>query len=316
METTLIHNPRAGRAHSEKALVSALGAIGWRVRRSVHKADFDASCCRGSDVVVVAGGDGTVAHVARALADTGMAMAIIPMGTANNVARSLGLGVDAAAAIRALEDVVERRIDLGSVRGAAPIGGFFIEGVSVGAFAEVVAAAATKKKVKRLHDALDLMADQLDEYVPHRFEVEIDGHDYSDAFVLAAVMNMRSLGPAVNLAPEAKCDDGLLDVVLVRPEWRPSLVTHLRRAAEEGDLVLPSFETVTATHVHLRADGRCGHVDDRSGTLAGPLDVDVAAGALTLMAPSPSSSSRRPTPGTRGRGERAGALPHRAHRSA
>lgn len=289
MRATLIYNPRAGTALSRNDLVSELGNIGWTVQRSMEKGDFDSSCCRGSDVVVVAGGDGTFASVARTLAGSGMPMAFIPMGTANNVARSLGIGVDPTLALKGLEDVVERHIDLGNARGGASFDGLFTEGLSVGIFADVLAEKVEGKKSKRLRKALRVIADELESYSPRRFEIEIEGCDYSDQFVLAAVMNVRSLGPAVNLAPEAKCDDGRLDVVLVRPEAKASLLSHLRRAAEEGDIVLPSFETVAATRVLLAPHGHQVQIDDRSSAHQGRLDVEVAAGVLTLLAPAVSA---------------------------
>jgi diacylglycerol kinase (ATP) len=287
VRATLIHNRRAGTAQSENELVSALDALGWKVHRSVSKGDFDPSTSRGSDVIVVAGGDGTVAAVARQLAGTEVPMAIIPMGTANNIARSLGLGVDAAVALCGLDDVVERRVDLGVVRGPVPLDDMFIEAVSVGLFADVMAN-ASRMGVKRLPEALGFIANHLDVYAPRRLELTIEGRDYSGYFVLVAVMNARSLGPALNLAPQARCDDGILDVVLVRPDVKPALVAHLRRAAEGGDIELPAFETVRASRVSMKTDGGRVHVDDRSSELRGNVDVDVSAAALRLLVPAQS----------------------------
>ncbi len=242
----------------------------------------DCICC-GAEVVVVAGGDGTVGKVAKRLAGTGVPMAVVPMGTANNVARSLGLGVEACSAVLALKRAAERRIDLGVVTGPRRKD-YFLEGFGVGVFAYVMGEKVNRGD-KKLRRALALIADELEEYEPRRFELDVDGSDCSGKYVLAAVMNMRSFGPALALAPEARCDDGELDVVLVRPETKQALVTHLRRAATEGDIALPAFETIRARRVHVGASGRWAHIDDEARQLDGDVSIEVAAGAVRVLAP-------------------------------
>jgi diacylglycerol kinase (ATP) len=131
-----------------------------------------------------------------------------------------------------------------------------------------------------------LLADELDEYAARHLHVEIDGCDVSGAYVLAAVMNAQSLGPALGIAPQAKVDDGELDVVLVPPAAKEALVVNLRRAARAGDLALPALDTARARHVRLRADGRWIHIDDAPRELNGCATIDVASGAVRLLAPS------------------------------
>ncbi len=291
MRATLVYNPKSGEAASEDELLEQLEGIGWQVDRCLAKKELDDCVCHGADVVVVAGGDGTISKVAKRLAGTSIPLAIVPMGTANNVARSLGLGVEPTTAVRALRRATGRPIDLGVVRNRRRRD-YFLEGFGVGVFAYVMGEKAGKSD-KKLRKALALIADELDEYEARHFELEVDGVDHSGKYVLAAVMNARSFGPALALAPDAKCDDGELDVVLVRPEARAALVTHLRRAAQEGDIALPTFETIRAERVRLRADGRWAHIDDVARQLEGDVIVEVAAGALQVLAPpqSPTRSS-------------------------
>ena len=124
----------------------------------------------------------------------------------------------------------------------------FIEGFGVGAFAYVMAERATKKH-KKLRRALGLLAKRSSRSTSHiarrsRWTAEISSGDY----ILVSVLNLGSLGPALRLAPHAQFDDGELDLVLIRPEHRASLIAHLRRAALEGDIALPNFEiTVSRT---------------------------------------------------------------------
>jgi diacylglycerol kinase family enzyme len=288
MRATLIYNERSGSAASEDDVLADLSDIGWKVDRCLSKKQLDDCLCHGAEVVVVAGGDGTIAKVAKRLAGTEVPMAIVPMGTANNVARSLGIGVDPALAVLGLSHPVERAVDLGVVQTKRArdllFKEYFLEGFGLGVFAHVVAEKATKKD-KKLRKAVHLIANELDDYAPRHFELEVDGRDFSGPYVLLAVMNARSLGPALGVAPDARCDDGELDVVLVRPEAKGALVSHLRRAAVEGDIALPTFETARATQVRVVADGRWAHIDDVARQLEGEVNVEVAKGAVKVLAP-------------------------------
>jgi diacylglycerol kinase family enzyme len=293
MRATLLYNAKSGTAASEERILGALTALGWKVERSICKAQLDDCLCHGADVIVVAGGDGTIARVAKRLAGTDIPMAIVPMGTANNVARSLGIGVDVDDALQGLAHAVERRIDLGMVQSERSSGrGYFLEGFGVGIFAHVVGQVASKKD-KKLRRALNLIADELGDFTPRHVELEVDGRDLSGTYVLAAVMNAMSLGPTLGVAPRARCDDGELDVVVVPPEGKAALVAYLRRAAatDEGEretaVALPYLESSRAQHVRLRADGGWAHIDDSAVELAGYLTIDVAPGAVRLLAPTP-----------------------------
>jgi diacylglycerol kinase family enzyme len=290
MRVSLVFNEKAGTAASHDAVMAGLAEIGWHVGEVISPKEIDTIPRKGANAVVAAGGDGTIAKVAKHLAGTERPIAIIPMGTANNVARSLGLGVDPIAAVRGLANPVERWIDLG-IAHAGSEEELFIEGFGIGVFADIMAERASRKD-KKLRKALRMIADELEAYEPQRFEVIVGGRDVSGPYVLAAVMNGRSLGPALMLAPEAMPDDGELDVVLVGPRAKDGLVAHLRRALEDGDIVLPAFETMRATEVRIRADGQWAHVDDASKTLDGHVALKVLAGAVRLLAPSPAPVER------------------------
>ncbi len=284
MRATLLHNPKSGSAPENDALVSAFAEIGWDVHQCVHKKLLE-DCLDDDpgDAVIVAGGDGTVGKVAKRLAGTDIPMVVLPTGTANNIARSLGIGVDCNAVISGLAKYVERTIDLGSLHSRDGDEGF-LEGFGIGVFAYVVGERATKKH-KKLQRGLELIADTLASYEPKPVMLEVDGKDLSGDYLLVAAMNVRSFGPALGFAPHARMDDGLLDVVVVRPEAKEMLVAHLRRAAAEGDLALPHFETHAGKSIRLRADGRWAHCDDDPRELEGEVQIGIREGALRVLVP-------------------------------
>lgn len=285
----LVYNPSAGGAGGKGApdraeLVSGIEHLGWSVT-VVGKADLERTMAAPTDVVLVAGGDGTVGKVAKRLAGTGIPMAVLPTGTANNVARTLGIGLEPRAALEALPRAVIREVDLGVVlhRGETER---FLEGFGTGVFAYVMAERATKKH-KKLRRAFRLLARELASFAPHHTRLRIDGRDASGEYLLVAVMNVRSFGPALALAPDARFDDGVLDVVLVHPEQRASLVRHLERAALEGDLALPQFEVHRAKQVVLSDTGGWAHVDDGARTLLGEVEIRVEPRAVRFLTPAP-----------------------------
>lgn len=285
MRVTLIHNPSAGdgRMPDRDDVVEAIEDLGWKVA-PFDKRELDAALEKPGEAVLVAGGDGIVGKVAKRLAGSGVPMGIVPTGTANNVARTLGIGVDARAAIDVLSRAAVRDVDMGCVVQGKGRGEPFLEGFGVGIFAWVMAERATEKH-KKLRRAFRLIAKELAGYAPHRARIEVDGRDVSGEYLLAAVMNLRSLGPALGLAPDASFDDGQLDVVLVRPEHREALRAHLKRASLEGDITLPRFEVYRGEHVRISGHGNWAHVDDCPREFEGDVEASVDPGAVKFLVP-------------------------------
>lgn len=119
MRTLLLHNPTAGAAHpNADELMGRLYAAGfWPHYQSSKDEDYREALAEDWNLVVVAGGDGTVARVARSLRDRTTPIAILPIGTANNIARALGITGDVDAMIDHLGTAQARRLDVGLAEG-------------------------------------------------------------------------------------------------------------------------------------------------------------------------------------------------------
>lgn len=285
VRVTLIHNPDAGgeSAPDRAQIVDALESFGWRTR-AVDRSQLDDVLKKPGDALLVAGGDGTVGKVAKRLAGTGVPMAVIPTGTANNVARTLGIGIDPRVAIDGLPRAIVRGVDLGMLDLKCGKERWFLEGVGVGLFASVMAERAGKKH-KKLRRAFRLLADELETFEPLRTKLDVDGKDLSGHYLLVSIMNLRSLGPALGFAPDAQFDDGQLDVVLIRPEHRGELLGYLRRAAAFGEAAPPRFEIHRTEYARLDGPGSWAHVDDVSCELARNTEARVAPGAVKFLVP-------------------------------
>jgi diacylglycerol kinase (ATP) len=195
MRITLIHNPNAGDAkHGEKQLMAALAKAGHHATyQSTKERGLKRTLKQPTDLVLAAGGDGTTAKVAARLVDSGIPMSVIPLGTANNLARALGFLASPEEIIARLEGGKKRAFDVGLAHG--PWGKrYFFEAAGGGLLADYVRAAKKEGKkngkLKKLskeqemarHSAL--LRRMLHDYPACQWKIEIDGKDISGRYIL------------------------------------------------------------------------------------------------------------------------------------
>ena len=262
MKITLIHNPGAGAGQDASGLVQLITEAGHQVRHRSTKEDWKAFLKKPADLVVAAGGDGTVRRVALAAAEHGLPFAVIPIGTANNIAKTIGLLGDAGELIESWSASPRARqpFDLGEA--VAPWGaGRFVEGVGAGLIADLInredescrrCEAARPRDGPRAAPAV--RARQGGARV-RRWQIKADGQDLSGEYFAVEVLNIRFVGPNLPLAPEAFPGDGLFDVVVLG-EGRPQAIARLPREAHA-----PGERAAAGTALHTRAR----HRDRRAG---------------------------------------------------
>jgi len=226
--------------------VALLEAAGHAVRyQSSKEDDWPKALQKRADLVVAAGGDGTVGRVARRMVGRNVPMAALPAGTANNISRTLGLVERSPEElVRSWDDPRRVRLDIGLVKG--PWGKrYFVEGVGVGLFAGLLASSEDRarekkpKKAKGKHavgavdGALQRLKEAAERYEPLEVAAALDGKDISGRYVLLEAVNLRYVGPSLFLSPDALAGDGLLDVVMVTEAERARLVTEAKNAAND-----------------------------------------------------------------------------------
>ena len=233
MRILLIHNPKAGdRKHSRKQLTASLTRCGHQAfYQSIKKRDWNEAFKKPVDLVIAAGGDGTVHKTAWQITDSGIPLAILPLGTANNLARSLGFTGSVEEILRSLHCGKSQPFDIGMARSGPQID-FFLEAAGGGLFADYFPAAEANEKKgasreEELTAHLSLLRQLSLRYPAHHWKMSIDGKDISGRYILWGAMNIRSAGPALHLAPKAKTDDGRLDFVAVREDERKAFVRHV-----------------------------------------------------------------------------------------
>ena len=306
MRVTLIHNPGAGRAdqRSAKELVRLLEDAGHAVRyQSAKDEDWPEVLEKRADVVAVAGGDGTVASVTRHMVRRGVPMAILPSGTANNIARSLGLLRKPFEVLaRGWRDARRVRLDVGIASG--PWGEhYFVEGLGAGLFAGLLVRSEEnkakreeeRKKAKRPARVVDNALRRLKEAArtaePVEIAAQLDGVDVSGNYLLFEAVNLPYIGPNLYIAPDNRAGDGQLEVVLVPEAQRGRLVRYLDHWQEnrERPSLLPSRR---GRHLQIEWTGFALHIDDKlrprrkadADEVAGLVDVRVNGAAVEFLA--------------------------------
>jgi len=244
----------------------------------------------GVDAVAVAGGDGTVNLALQEVAGTGIPLGIVPAGTGNDFAATLGLReLDMTAAADAIAGGVTRTIDLarvtredGSTRyfGSVLASGFDSK-VNDRANAMRWPRGGSRYNIAILVEFLTLAG------IPYDIEYErADGTraQVHGDLVMATVGNGRTYGGGIPIAPDADPGDGLLDLVQVRPAGRLRLLRLLPRVYRGTHASVPEVSITRVRSVRLASPGVTAYADgDPIGAL--PLTVDVVPGALTIFTP-------------------------------
>jgi diacylglycerol kinase family enzyme len=299
MRITLMHNPEAGDAkHGKKELVAALAKAGHHATyQSTKKSDFKKALKKPTDLVLAAGGDGTVVKVACRLIDTGIPLSVLPLGTANNLARSLGFVASPEEIIARLQGGKKRAFDIGVIRGRRGTR-YFFEAVGSGLFADYVRAAKAKgKKTEKISKEqemarhVSLLHRVLHGYPAQRWKIDIDGENISGRYILWEAMNIRSVGPALYLASQAATQDGQLDFVCAREVDRPLLMEHLeaRLAGKKHKFPLPIRRF---RQLRIVWEGSTLHIDDEhwprkkeKPKSPSEIEITVKPSALVILQP-------------------------------
>lgn len=230
------------------------------------------------DVVVAAGGDGTISQVATELLDKPVTLGILPMGSVMNVPRMLGLPRDLEAAAEVLASGVERQIDIGEANGQP-----FYETASVGMNAAMFREAQNwdegdySSPFKALFVAF--------RYRPARMRLDLDGEDVRTRALMVTISNGPYTGVGMTVAPDARLDDGRFDVRVFRHYSKFELLRHLWSIAFGRRSYSPHVSTYRAARVRVTSAHPLPCRADSNDLGHTPLECRVRAGALRVLVP-------------------------------
>lgn len=317
LRVALAVNPSSGRgrgAQAGRAAIDGLTAAGLSVEVLIGKdagdlagqvqhvlspsADYAADPV---SALVVAGGDGMVQLGVCALARAGWPapLGIVPAGSGNDVARAMGLAVDnwvtaAQDVARSLADPARwRPIDTVRCTPVQPDGSpreedaRWFAGVLGAGFDAIVNERANRwtsgwcMPRGRARYVLAMLR-ELPRLQARHYALTVDGEEWRTPAMLVAVANAPSYGGGMRVCPDARLDDGLLDVLVVRPLSTPAFLRIFPRVYSGSHVGDPHVEIRRARTVTVSADGIVGYADgERIAAL--PLRCELMPGALTVL---------------------------------
>ncbi len=240
------------------------------------------SCAETQDTrVVVAGGDGTIHAALPALVDTGVPLAILPVGSVNVLARELGIPPSLEAAIGVAKSGRLRQIDLGYANGRA-----FALMAGIGFDAAVVQSVAPQ--LKDLVGSFAYVARGLQvlaSYPQTRFHIEADGEEVEAAGWLAVVANASRYTYHWRLAPDAQIDDGWLDFCFFSSESALQTAGQVVATLGGRHFSHPGVQHLRAKRFRFRCTPEVAVQLDGDPAGMTPIKVEIRPGALTVMVP-------------------------------
>lgn len=291
----LVVNPSAGKGRAQELLPEIAG----RIRDAGHELDiwlsrdFDEAHAlinkaanSGADVMAVMGGDGMlhlgVNEAVRAQQSTPAApsLGVIPAGTGNDLCRGLGIGTDPLAALDVILAGTEAAVDL------ARVGEAYIGTVIATGFDAMVNRRANDMNWPKGSSRYPLaLMSVLRVFEPLHYQLTIDGVRRDLDAMLVAVGNTRSYGGGIRICPDADPTDGLLDVTLIHPVGRPTLLRLMPKLYTGGFITDPCVELLRVRSITIDGPGLVGFGD---GEMIGvtPLAVEQVPAALRVCRPS------------------------------
>ncbi len=211
---------------------------------------------QGFDAVIAIGGDGTVNETAQGLIGSETAMGIIPTGSGNGLSRHLKIPMNPAKAIRILNNFKTAKIDTATLND-----NLFVNVAGVG-FDAKVAKEFAKAGKRGFGTYFNIATSAYAAYKPRTYHMMIDGQEVTRKALMISFANSNQFGNNTSIDPNAKLDDGFIDVCIVSkvPYWKTVFLAPLLFMKKFDQT--PYVEIIRAKEVELvRKKGKSGHLD-------------------------------------------------------
>ena len=237
---------------------------------------------RGVDVVVACGGDGTVHEVLQAVHGTGVAFAVAPCGTGNDIAGELDMPRRPHQSLAlAIASGRTRWIDVGRVAWATGEE-IFLGVLSTGFDSAVNERANAMRWPTGRARYLASVGLELGRFRAREYRVDLDGTMHEGRALLVCIANAGTYGGGMRVCPDAAVDDGLLDVTWVEEIPKGEFLRVLPRVFRGSHVRHPAVHTHRCRSAHIEAPGQIAYADgERLGSL--PISVSVQPGALRIV---------------------------------
>jgi len=291
VKISLLHNEKAGSSVTLNEIADAIERRGHDIIAVVERHDDqDELLDPASELIVVAGGDGTIASAARVLAEQQEPppLAILPIGTANNIATSLRIVGSLTELVGRWDAARRMPLDIGVASGSWGRR-YFVEAVGGGLVPAGIKTVQSRRADRhgeppdKVERAQAVFRDALSALEPSRLSICMDGTTLTGDFLLVEVLNIKSVGPNLELCADANPSDGYFAVVVAAAGDRDLVDDYLRRLTEssEARLRLPVHRAREVTIQGLPVV----HLDDRIIRLedGGTVSAAIIESALEVL---------------------------------
>jgi len=288
-DVALLCNPSAGGGRAAKLLPRAeraLRELGVPFHTEVtcdleHGRELARAAATAGEVTVTLSGDGLVGCVVGVLREfPGSVLGILPGGRGNDTARMLGIprGIEAACAVVA--GGAERDLDVGDAEGRSFIG---IASLGFDSDANRIANAAPSRlgRLVYVYGAMRALA----AWKPATFELRLDGEPLSCTGYSVAACNSGRYGGGMKIAPAARLDDGLLDIVLIGAHSKRNFLRTLPKVFSGAHVHHPAVRVLRGRELHVDADRPFTVYADGDPIGGTPLTIRVVPHALRVLVP-------------------------------
>jgi diacylglycerol kinase (ATP) len=290
-------NPRAGLAARRAAAALERSAHWSGVRLHVTTRPGEArevaaeAAAAGVELVLSLGGDGTANEIASGLLGTEAALGLVPVGSGNGLARTLGIPLDPDHALRLLADGVERRMDVGTANGRP-----FLNVSGAGFDAEVGAdfqAHGQRGGRRGVLTYVRLSLRKTWSYQAESWVLEAGSQRFEGRALVVACMNGQQYGGGAVMAAGARLDDGLLDVVVIEDAPRFEIAWNATRLFLGGIEKFRRYRRFPAASAVLRANRPfLHHRDGEPEPAHASLEFGLRPGALRILVPRGTAEAR------------------------
>lgn len=296
-QVILLHNPKAGDEDLFKSeLIQAIESEGYfsmyySIKKEAWKVQID-----NADITAVAGGDGTVRTVAkelvkRSVLDKKVPIALMPTGTANNLSKTLGIDTESEHIkdyVKRWKNAQFRKFDVGVVKNP-DVTDFFLESVGFGVFPKLIKKmgkvdkSGVESKQDELKLALKVLHELVMSYPLEKYKLVLEDEVIEIHCLMLEVMNIKSIGPNLFLAKDAKTDDCLFDVVYIEESDRAAFADSVAAMIEDREFVFEP-KTIRAKHLEIISESKYMHIDDELIIpMKNPIVVEIRENILQFL---------------------------------
>ncbi len=287
-----IINPAAGNGkqmHSIKQIQDFCRMQGWIIETIITKGQGEAvnlarQAARKFEVVVAVGGDGTVNEIAAGLVGTSAVLGILPSGSGNDFALTIGLSKSLKKNLEILRRADTKTIDLGQVNG----GRYFINGIGVGFDGE--AAGRVRRYLRFVRGFWAYLLAVLRTLATYRFQqvtLSVDGWEvYQGRIFLVATCNGTRYGGGFYVTPMAKIDDGQFDICLVEKTGRWYALRNITKFLKGTHLSMPEVRMFTGHEIVINSEAELSaHVDGEILQKQKRFEIRILSKSLRIVNP-------------------------------